>query len=92
MKTIHDEDKITAEILKILAYQQVITNQGTNYQGEKDWALNKIKGLLTEVRLKTIDEAIGCVPKEDGSDWHDAIITWNVGREQTITKLKQLKK
>lgn len=29
-------------LLSILAYQQTITNQGINYNGEKDWALNKI--------------------------------------------------
>lgn len=61
MKTIHDEEKLTAQIINILSYQQSITNQGTNYQGEKDWALNKIKELVNEVRLKTIDECIACV-------------------------------
>ena len=38
----------TPKILDILAYQQVITNQGENYTGEKDWALNKLKSLIAE--------------------------------------------
>ena len=38
----------TPKILDILAYQQVITNQGENYTGEKDWALNKLKSLIAD--------------------------------------------
>lgn len=41
-----------ADILNILAYQAVITSQGTNYTGEKDWALNKILNLIAEQQEK----------------------------------------
>jgi len=53
MLTDTEKQKIIAEIIDILSYQQVITNQGINYTGEKDWALNKILALLD----KTIKEA-----------------------------------
>lgn len=97
MKTIHNEDKITAKIINILSYQQSITNQGINYQGEKDWALNKIKELISSnseyIREKTIDECIACVPsKIDSSDeWDVAFNDFNTCREQTITNLNNLK-
>lgn len=46
------EDKLTCQIIDILKYQQVITNQGIFYMGEKDWALNKIKNLIqSEINL-----------------------------------------
>lgn len=46
------EDKLTCQIIDILKYQQVITNQGIFYMGEKDWALNKIKNLIqSEVNI-----------------------------------------
>lgn len=40
------KQKYTPKIIDILAYQQTITNQGNNYTGEKDWALNKIVELI----------------------------------------------
>lgn len=40
------KEELIAKIIDILSYQQVITNQGTNYTGEKDWALNKILELI----------------------------------------------
>ena len=43
-----EDSTLTPKILDILAYQQVITNQGENYTGEKDWALNKLKSLISE--------------------------------------------
>lgn len=52
-----EKQKITAEIINILSYQQVITNQGINYTGEKDWALNKILALLDKT-IKSKLEAV----------------------------------
>lgn len=49
---------VTNEILKILAYQQQITNQGINYTGEKDWALNKIKSLLSQSEQRVRKEMV----------------------------------
>jgi len=46
----------TPKILDILAYQQVITNQGENYTGEKDWALNKLKSLIAESIAQAVAE------------------------------------
>ena len=40
------KQKYTPKIIDILAYQQTITNQGNNYTGEKDRALNKIVELI----------------------------------------------
>lgn len=45
------------KILKILAHQQVITNQGINYTGEKDWALNELLKLnKSEINLAVSKE------------------------------------
>lgn len=45
---ISDSEEITGKIVNILAYQAVITAQGENYTGEKDWALNKLRDLFKE--------------------------------------------
>jgi len=93
MNTIHDENKITAKIIDILSYQQSITNQGINYQGEKDWALNKIKELISNnaeyIREKTIDECIACVR----GDYSDKVsyFAHNSYKLETITNLNNLK-
>jgi len=96
MKTIHDEEKITAQIVDILSYQQSITSQGVNYRGEKDWALNKIKELVNDIRQKTIDECMACVPEKLIYSEEERPISeidcLNSCREEFITKLEQLKK
>ena len=46
----------TPKILDILSYQQVITNQGENYTGEKDWALNKLKSLIADSITQAVAE------------------------------------
>jgi len=72
------------EILKILTYQQTITNQGINYTGEKDWALNKLLKLFeSEVDLAVSKERgriVGEVKKRSSffktivSEWGDIYI------------------
>ena len=47
-------DILIAKIVDILSYQCSITSQGLNYEGEKDWALNKIKDLIKEERQNVI--------------------------------------
>lgn len=56
---------VTNEILKILAYQQTITNQGINYTGEKDWALNKIKSLLSQSEQRVRKEMVEVLGKHN---------------------------
>lgn len=67
LKTLQEEE-MTVKILNILAWQQNITNQGFNYTGEKDWALNKIRGLLQESFtlgiMKGVEVVEGVVPEE----------------------------
>ena len=49
-------DEMTVKILDILAWQQNITNQGFNYTGEKDWALNRIRDLLSEAYNRGVED------------------------------------
>lgn len=47
-----ERNTLSSAILKILAYQQTITNQGVSYKGEKDWALNcLLKIIQSEIEL-----------------------------------------
>ncbi len=60
-----EKQKISAEIINILSYQQVITNQGINYTGEKDWALNKILALLDKTIKSKLEAVEGAVKGMD---------------------------
>lgn len=59
MKKEQKTDELVAKILQILSWQQVITNQGTNYTGEKDWALNQILNLISQEKEKMIEKIVG---------------------------------
>jgi hypothetical protein len=50
--------KYTPQIVDILAYQAVITAQGSAYTGEKDWALNKILALIEATHKSAIEECV----------------------------------
>ena len=65
-----EDSTLTPKILDILAYQQVITNQGENYTGEKDWALNKLKSLISE----SIAQAVAKERARVG-DWEVELLT-----------------
>ena len=41
-----NKQELIPKIINILSYQKSITDQGVNYTGEKDWALNKILELI----------------------------------------------
>lgn len=60
MQETKQKEELICKIINILAYQQTITNQGINYTGEKDWALNRLLSLfdtlLAEEREKTINK------------------------------------
>lgn len=54
---IRNYEEITGKIINILAYQAVITAQGENYTGEKDWALNKLTKLIGQELQKAREQA-----------------------------------
>lgn len=58
-----DREELISEIIKILSWQQVITNQGYSYDGEKDWALNKILSLIDKTVQMTEERVVGLIRK-----------------------------
>lgn len=99
------KEKDVAEILKILAWQQVITSQGAAYTGEKDWALNKIldwhkqsfKQFIDELLVK-LEEKIKVIEKRQRDFTNDPLHPFNahlLGTKDAlkgqISHLKELK-
>lgn len=92
MKTIHDEEKI----------KELLTNDSAWSDNMREYA----EHIARQVRLKTIDEAIGCVPKEkiiiedepnmftpeDETISLEHAFGFNSCRHKFITNLEQLKK
>lgn len=58
-----EESKV--KIIDILSYQHSISQQGVNYTGEKDWALNKIIELLQEAYNKGREDTLDKLLQND---------------------------
>lgn len=79
------KEELVPKIINILAYQQSITNQGINYSGEKDWALNKILALfeteLAQALTNKVEEIRGEIENNKFSlniDWYlPKVKAWN---------------
>lgn len=89
-----NKEKDVAEILKILAWQQVITSQGATYTGEKDWALNKILDWQKQSLKQFID---WLVEREEKNIVHlrvdrDFLTEWNDAKQDTVDYLKKIRK
>lgn len=100
-----NKEKDTAEILKILAWQQVITSQGATYTGEKDWALNKILDWHKQSLKQFIDglvewenERLSNQRRDNGHECYDHNCEYCENAikdsvvEETISHLKEIRK
>ena len=103
MTTIHDEEKIKELIYSILqgnySCSRVWEAWNYNTMSRDDFApleedeniINDLFEIVKQVRLKTIDEAIGCGPREL-SYMSNKAVGFNDCRNRFITNLEQLKK
>jgi len=81
LNKIDEEFKI--KIIEILKYQASITSQGFYYNGEKDWALNKILNLLKEAYEKGLKDA-----EEQPNNWKFTLS--ELGEAQDKSRLQTL--
>lgn len=84
---ISDSEEITGKTVNILAYQAVITAQGENYTGEKDWALNKLRDLFKEELQKALEIQAIEIREEEANEYNKIIEQeLQKERERCITK------